>query len=404
MARLLSLVLLLLAGCTFRQYPPPDLKPTVILISFDGFRWDYLDKTDTPNLHALAASGVRAKSLIPIFPSMTFPNHYSIVTGLYAEHHGIVNNDMYDPRNGKRFAIRDDAATGAGEWWGGEPIWVTAEKQGQHAASMYWIGSSAEIAGKRPDFWFPFSKWTMRSEKVRTVLDWLDLPGDRRPTFITMYFPEPDSSGHSYGPDSDEVKKAVRDADGAMGELVAGLRARKLDDKVNLIVVSDHGMALIPPEQAIPLEKFLPPGKAEVAGSGSIVGLFPKPGVDPGELVKAFANVPHVHAFRREELPPRFHYRDHPRIAPVQLLTDLGWYLTRGGKKPTTGAHGYDPELPEMQALFVAHGPAFRAGLVLPSFENVHLYELMAHLLSLKPAPNDGNFEAVKGMLNGNGR
>ncbi len=400
MTRAWLLAILFLAGCASTPRVPASLQPTVLLISFDGMRWDYPEKADTPNFHAIAAEGVRAKSLVSIFPSMTFPNHYTIVTGLYAERHGIVNNDMYDPKLERRFHIKDLKEVNNPEWWGGEPLWVTAQKQGQRSASMFWVGSSTPIGGLTPTYWVPYDKKMPKSERVRRILDWLDLPEKERPTFLTLYFDDADTQGHSYGPDSEQVKKAIGDVDKAIGELLDGLKSRGLLEQINIILVSDHGMSEIPASQNIPLAKYLPEGKAEVAGSGAIVGLFPRGGTSPAELVKRLAKAhPHMHAYLKEKLPERYHYKDNRRIAPVQLISDEGWYILRSDSVPMRGAHGWDPELKTMQGILFARGPAFRRGAGVDSVQNVHLYALMARLLSLKPAPNDGNADALNALL-----
>jgi len=199
---------------------PANLKPTVILISIDGFRFDYPEKAETPNLHSVIASGVRADGLIPQFPTLTFPNHYAIVTGLLPAHNGIVANTMYDPALHALFKMTDHAQVTDSRWWGGEPIWVTAEKQGQKAATMFWPGSEAEIEGIHPTYWLPYDKEKSNAERVKQVLDWLDLPASQRPTLLTLYFDEVDHAGHDHGPNSTEVNNAIRDVDTAIGLLM----------------------------------------------------------------------------------------------------------------------------------------------------------------------------------------
>jgi predicted AlkP superfamily pyrophosphatase or phosphodiesterase len=203
-----------------------NLKPTVILISFDGFRWNYFDKVSTPNLNRLSETGVKAKRLIPSFPTKTFPNHYTIVTGLFPENHGIIANKMYDPKLNATFSLGDRKSVEDSRWWGGEPIWVTAEKQGQTSAILFWPGSETEIKGIRPTYWQKYDQSLAYDKRVQQALDWLDLPVAQRPTLIALYFDAPDTQGHSYGPDSPEVKNAIRKVDTTIGILLQGLKQR----------------------------------------------------------------------------------------------------------------------------------------------------------------------------------
>lgn len=395
---------LLLASCasTPPAKPITDLKPTVLLISFDGFRWDYLEKNPTPNLHKLIATGSRAKELIPIYPSVTFPNHYTIVTGLYAEHHGIVGNEMYDPRTKRHFSLGDEAEVRKGDWWGGEPLWVTAQKQGQAAASMYWVGSTSDIPAGKPKYYRDYDRNVGHDERVNQVLQWLDLPADQRPTFITLYLEDVDSMGHGHGPDSEEVKKAVAKVDETTGKLLAGLEARGIGDKINLIVVSDHGMAPVIADQLIPLSKYTDVSKIDVVGKGAYSNLFASSPAEETKLYKALRHAhPHLHIYRKSEIPARFHFRNHPRIAPLLAVADEGWTIVKkeGDKAPYNGIHGYDNLRPDMHGIFIAHGPVFKSGYERLTLENVHIYELICKVLSLKGAKNDGKLSAASDLL-----
>ena len=219
--------------------PITDLQPTVILISLDGFRYDYLSRYRPPQLNSLAAEGVRARWMIPSFPSKTFPNHYTIATGLYPQHHGIVENNIYDPIFKAVFTLSDRKEVENGRWWLGEPIWVTAEKQGQRSGSVFYPGTEGEIAGTRPSFWKKYDEGTSNDVRVDTILSWLDLPRDQRPTFLALYFSDPDDAGHAFGPISSETKKAVLKVDSEIGRLIEGLKAREIFSQMNLIIVSD---------------------------------------------------------------------------------------------------------------------------------------------------------------------
>lgn len=381
--------------------PITDLKPTVLLISFDGFRWDYLEKNPTPNLHKLMQTGARAKELVPIYPSVTFPNHYTIVTGLYAEHHGIVGNEMWDPQLKRHFTIHDEPEVHKGDWWGGEPLWQTVQKQGQLAASMYWVGSTSLIPGGQPKYFREYDRKVTPLDRVQQILDWLDLPVDQRPTFLTLYFEDIDNMGHGHGPESVEVKEAVAHMDEVTGKLWAGLEARGIADKMNLVFVSDHGMAPVVPDQLIPLGKYTDLTKVDVIGKGSYSNLFLH-GADEAKLVKQLRHAnPHLHIYRKSEIPARFHYRNNRRIAPVLAVADEGWTIVEkeGDKAPYQGIHGYDNLRPDMHGIFLAHGPAFKSGYERLTLENIHIYDLLCKVLGLKPAKNDGKLSAAADLL-----
>lgn len=272
-------VFALIAGCA----APDALKPAgtarvapapLILISIDGFRADYLARGVSPTLSALAAEGVRAEGMQPSFPSLTFPNHYTIVTGDYPDHHGIVDNAMFDPVLGK-FTLGKREAVGDGRWWDqAEPIWVSADRQGVRTATMFWPGSEASIHGYRPDYWVPYEGDTTYDSRVDQVLHWLDLPPSQRPGFLTLYFEAVDTAGHYEGPDAAETNAAIGEVDAALARLVDGLRQRGLLDRVNLIVLSDHGMAATPPDQRIFLDELIDPGYAQACPPGRSLASF----------------------------------------------------------------------------------------------------------------------------------
>jgi len=374
--------------------PRKDESPSsVLLISIDGFRADYLSADRVPHLWKLGQEGVRAKGLQPVFPSLTFPNHYSIVTGLYAEHHGIVSNDMLDPQiPGKRFRLGDSAVMDDPRWWqGGEPIWTTAEKQGVVSATMFWPGSSVEIRGKRPRYWKPYDQTMTNDARVDQVLAWLDLPQVDRPRLITLYFDEVDTMGHMAGPLSPEVLAALSRVDSAIGRVLKGLAERRLQESFNVIVVSDHGMSRVEPDKAIALDRFLDPKDIELVGQGAMASLYPAPGKLEAVYAKLHKADPRLRVFRKAEVPERFHYRDHARIGPLVLLAEPGAYVTVTARAPRPGTHGYDNALPEMFGLFIGSGPRFKQGLTVEPFLNIHVYPLMARILDLNSAPVDGD-------------
>lgn len=405
--RIYFVMVLILSGCTVSNSTKnvSDIKPTVILISFDGFRWDYMDKTETPNLQKLAKDGVRAKRMIPSFPSKTFPNHYTIVTGLYPEHHGIVSNRMFDPSINKSFVYKDSLNNTESNWWGGEPIWITAVKQGQRSATYFWPGSEAEIGGVRPTYYEIYNGKVPDTSRVDKVLQWLDLPVEQRPTLITLYFSLTDDVGHRRGPESPEILTAIRSMDAMVGRLCDGLTERGLFNKVNIIALADHGFASTSADSLIFLDDFLDMNTVKAIIESPVIGLRSIDD-DNSKLFLQLAKAhPHMEVYNRENMPARFHYTNHIRISPVTLLADEGWsittksYYNKFKNYEFGGTHGYDNELLSMGALFVAHGPAFKKGYTAEPFQNIHVYEIMARILGLKPSPNDGSLDSVKSML-----
>jgi predicted AlkP superfamily pyrophosphatase or phosphodiesterase len=388
-----------------------DLRPTVILISIDGFRYDYLDKYQPPSLRSLARDGVRAKWMIPSFPTKTFPNHYTIATGLYPQNNGIVENSVFDKSTGVTFSMSNREEVQNGRWWLGEPIWITAEKQGQKTAPFFWPGSEAKISGTGPTYWKPYDGNVSDDSRVDQVLSWLDLPLGKRPTFLTLYFSDVDNAGHEFSPDSNETRDAVLKVDGELARLVDGLKSRAVFSQVNLIIVSDHGMATQDPKNTIILDELFDTNLAvKVLWSGEIVSIFPKEGNEDTVFKTLKAKLPsQAKVYRKAEMPARFHYSNSPRIAPLLVLPAEGWTLTtrerfeeakaKGRSNGLRGGHGYDNALTSMRAIFIAHGPAFKKGVVLEPFENVQVYNVMAKILGLKPAPNDGNDSVVKAAL-----
>jgi len=381
-------------------------KSTVILVSIDGFRPDYLDHTSCPNLRELAVSGTRAEWLIPIFPTKTFPNHYAIATGLYAENNGVVANTMYDPGFDAMFTMRMRNEVTNARWWGGEPIWVTAEKQGVISAPFFWPGSEAPIGGLRPSYYRTFDQSMSEELRVAQVLQWLDLPEKQRPRFVTLYFDRLDTFGHEYGPDYASVDTAVRVIDEAIGKLIEGLKARKLFEAVTLIVVSDHGMAAVAKERTVYLDDYLAESDSvRIVDWGIVVSLWPRPGTEDRVFRAVKGAHPRMSAFLKDSIPSRWHYRSNRRVAPVVLVADEGWTISSRkdqrtwGRRSTGGNHGYDNQSSSMRAIFIAHGPQFKAGKVVGPFENIQIYNLLCSLLQIVPAPNDGDMKVAKSIM-----
>jgi len=389
-------------GC---RKAPDRSESIVIMIGVDGFRWDYLEKFRPPNLLRLAATGVTAERMTPAFPSLTFPNFYTLATGLRPENHGIIGNTMFDPEFNARFALGSPSVQES-RWWGGEPVWVTAEKQGIRAACMFWPGSEAEIAGVRPSEWRKYQHDFPPDARVQTVLDWLAAPPEKRPRLVTLYFHEADTAGHRFGPDSPETAKAVATVDAAIGKLVAGIQKLHLTDRTNLIIASDHGMTEVSSDRTIVLGQFLDLKDVQIDFSGAVAGLRPLRGTVEELYEKLVVHQAHFKVYRREEVPARLHFRNHRRIPPLVLIPEEGWLvlprlpLANSTDKPIPRAtHGFDAELPSMGALFIAAGPAFQQGVTLPPFENIHIYNLVCALLGLKPSANDGDQRLIDQAL-----
>ncbi len=404
--RALLVLLCSLLGCAPALRPPVEtqFRHPLILVSIDGFRADYIERGFSPTLVALAADGVSARALKPAFPTLTFPNHYTMVTGLTPDHHGIVNNRMVDPGSGKKFVYNNRETTLEASWWGGEPIWVSVEKQGLHAATMFWPGSDVAIQGVRPSEWLAFNAKLNPDQRVDQLLRWMDLPAAERPEFFTLYFEQVDHAGHDSGPDSDEVNAALREIDAALARLVDGLKLRGEFASTNVVIVSDHGMTATSPDQRVYLDDVVPLTDVDVVNYGILAGIAPLAG-KTADAERALL-VPHAHmeCWRKSQVPKRLHYGNNARIPALICLAADGWIITshgyenRGGHF-SRGEHGYDNDDPNMRALFVAHGPDFRRGLVLPEFDNVDVYPLLTHLLRIAPQPNDGHYADVAGML-----
>ncbi len=400
------LLVLLVSACAPAVIPPTTGPSTVILISIDGFRWDYLERAETRHLDRLVRSGVRAERLVPVFPTLTFPNHYTIVTGLYPVEHGIVANTMYDPAFDASFRISDRDAVGDGRWWGGEPIWVTAQKQGMTAASFFWPGSEAEINGYRPTYWKQYDETIPAKDRVARVLEWLDLPAGERPSFITLYFEDVDHVNHDVDPESSPlIGEAIQRVDAHIGSLLRGLDERGVTRQTDIIVLSDHGITARSADRTIFLDDYIDVTTAGVIDWHPVAAIRP----NPGDVDSIFARLqgahPHLSVYRSDAMPERFRYEGHRRIAPIIAIADEGWsvtshaYFTRNRHRFGFGSHGYDHDLLSMGALFVATGPSFKEGATVAPFQNVHLYNLMCHILGLEPAPNSGSLDSVRVML-----
>ncbi|QWP76380.1 alkaline phosphatase family protein [Lysobacter sp. K5869] len=407
--------LVFLAACaapgprTAAHRDPPPADTPLLLISIDGFRASYLDLGLTPNLQRIADQGVRAQWMNPSYPSLTFPNHYTLVTGLRPDHHGVIHNSMSDADLGK-FKVSDRDAVGDMRWWnGGEPIWIGAQKAGLRSATLFWPGSEAPIHGLRPNRWRPFDAKISENARVDEVLGWLGEPASTRPHVATLYFDALDHEGHDHGPNSPEARAAMQRIDAALGRLVDGLAARGELDRVNLIVVSDHGMAEVAPGQRIAVEDMVTPQQAVVTSVGQSIGIAPNKGHEAEVERRLLGKHDHYECWRKRDLPARWHYGTHPRVPPIVCQMQEGWDAIEGEKLKNApkdsarGSHGYDPALASMRAIFVARGPAFRQGTTIPAFDNVDVYPLLTRLIGIAPAKNDGDIAPLLPALKDGG-
>ncbi|WP_127124638.1 ectonucleotide pyrophosphatase/phosphodiesterase [Pseudoflavitalea rhizosphaerae] len=372
-----------------RQNSPAQYKkPYVVLISADGFRYDYMQKFNAMNLQRLSKGGVRAKSMVPAFPSLTFPNHYTLVTGLYPAHHGLVDNTFFDPSLKRRYSMGNIKEVTDSTWYGGEPLWVLAEKQQLLSASFYWVGSEAPVQGIRPSYWYHYGTDIAMPDRLTAVKDWLSLPEEKRPHLITFYFPEVDHEAHEHGPDAPETAAAVQLIDQAVGQMQAIIDSSKLP--VNVIFVSDHGMSTVDT-----VNTLRPPdadtSRFWVTISNMIIHLYSK-NKDPQEIqsqykqLKAASNGFDV--YLSSSTPRRWQYNSqndrYGRIGDILILPRYPRTFSWGNRRPIPGRHGYDPyRYKEMHASFYAWGPQIRSGKTIGSFQNVHVYALVANLLGL---------------------
>jgi predicted AlkP superfamily pyrophosphatase or phosphodiesterase len=431
-AILVILAAFLANGCRVAnraEGPPPPL----LLVSMDGFRWDYpaLHPAETPTIHELIRTGISASEMIPVYPSNTFPNHYAIATGLYPAHNGIVNNDMFDPKFGAVFQYTLPVDNGDGRWWGGEPIWVTAVKQGRKSAANYWVGSEAPIEGIRPTYFKPFQMAVYQKQsfddRIDEIVGWLKLPPDQRPAIVTCYLEETNSVGHKFGPDSKEIVSAVRMLDARLGALLARLKAEHIP--VNVVLVSDHGMTNVSPDRVMVIDDYVDLRTVQVDFQSPAVGLRPLQGTAQ-DLVRALAKLPHAKAYltdnqppppglagvghwlsvnvlhRGEYLPARFHLTNNLRIPDVWIVPEEGWHVqTRATSKVPAvhdqkGDHGFDPAFRSMRSILIANGPSFKdTGEVIGPVPNIDVYNLLCAALRLTPAPNDGDDRLVRAFL-----
>lgn len=371
----------------------------VVVLSLDGFRDDYSGRGHIPTLDSLAQVGVRA-SFIPCFPSVTFPNHYSMATGLYPNNHGLVNNSFYDSTMDKMYRIKDRDAISDPSFYGGEPVWNTAERQGVKAATFFWVGSEAPVGGHHNSIWKKFDTSVPYKDRADSVIAWLSLPESERPHLVMWYIEEPDAVGHDFTPDSMQVIAKIEELDGVLAHFFTNVNKLDIAKKIDFIVTSDHGMATFTPDKYVNLGDYLPRDSFRFVFDGVPTILYSKPGYTDTayEILK---KVPHVTVWKKEDVPAKYHYGSNTRIGDLIVLPDVGTMVQfRENDSPRLGgAHGYDNFDSTMRAIFYASGPSFKKNVIHPSLPNISLYPLICRLLSIKPAPNDADSVSLDGLL-----
>jgi len=380
-----------------------DRKPLVILISIDGFKPSYLDRGITPNLKFFASQGVIADGMIPVFPSITFPNHVSLVTGQFPEHHGIVNNVMFDDTiPDQLFTLSSRQAVQNPAWWNqANPIWNTLARQGKISSTLFWPGSEALIQGRQPRDWLDFDgsmSSSMRSEKL---LSWLSDPSKERADFATLYFNEVDTQGHHYGPESKEVNVAISFVDQALGELRLGLEKLGILDRVTFVITSDHGMATVPDENVINVLPILEKNVTfKMQWYGPIAGFANEGKSNEADFLNQLSKVEHMSCWSKTKPPAGNHFNHNNRIPDILCLADTGWTITNDpSRKVLRGQHGFDPNNKDMHAMFIASGfqiPNKKIGLI----KNIDVYNFLCKLLQVKPDANDGSSDLSDIILN----
>ena len=396
---------LLVGSCSTGPTPTiqtsKDPKPLTLLISIDGFKPEYLQQESSPTLYQLAQQGTSSKGMQPVFPSYTFPNHYSIVTGLYPDHHGIVNNSMKDPQISEPFRLSSKSAVANSAWWeDGTPVWVTAQKNGLITSTLFWPGSEAKIKGIQPNDWLVYDKNMLPPERVNTLLEWLNRPNDRRADFATLYFEDVDSMGHRYGPNSNQVKGAVHEIDHAIENLIQGLDRLHLLPTTTILIVSDHGMAEVPSNQRIQLKSLLTSfDKPSIEWQGPLAGINLN-GEKPLPVLNALNQNKNIQCWQKNAIPSKYHFGNHKRIPDIVCLANLGYAMVDSNLPFTIpGQHGFDPELKDMHGIFIASGYRIKR-TQLDVFENIEIYPLLCHLLNLPAEKNDAKDILYRQIIN----
>ena len=371
-----------------------------VIVSLDGLRWDYLDTYDVPFMQQLAREGVKAV-MQPSFPSKTFPNHYTLATGLVPDHHGIITNTFWDREKGVEFSLGNKVTRADGRYYGGDPVWLTAKHQGVKTATVFWVGSDVTINGDHPTYWRDYQTEQLDFEgRVDEVLRLLKLPEQDRPHLVMAYFEEPDRSGHNYGPMHRMTRRAMEDLDLLLSKMWARIQLLPIASQVNLIITGDHGMASVDPKRFVDIDDLLPKRWYERFCNDYPTLIYASAPQYVDSIYNALQGVDHIRAWKRGELPAYLNYGTNPNMGDVVVLPDVGWLFADKPSKKQRGSHGFDHTAADMQVGFRAIGPDFKVGYEKPDrFRNVCVYPLLCYLLGVTPSPNDGSLDEVRDML-----
>jgi predicted AlkP superfamily pyrophosphatase or phosphodiesterase len=378
-------------------------KPYVILISADGFRADFTELYDAKFLKSISQKGVRAKFMTPSFPSLTFPNHYSIVTGMYPAHHGLVDNTYFDKASGLEYRMGNKQMVGEGKWYGGTPLWVLAEKQKMLSASFYWVASEAAIQNTRPTYYYVYNEKIDIATRIKAVKDWLSLPEDQRPHMITFYFPQVDHEAHTFGPNDKHVEEAVQLVDSSVNALQAELSTLNLP--INYIFVSDHGMTKVDNEKTMNMPVAIDTAAFRVPWGDALIHLYAKDVSKIQSTYDALKKDTSISVYKLDETPDYWHSKSsddkYNRLGDLIVVPHLPKVFNFSTRKTTPGKHGFDNHLEDMRATFMAWGPAFKNGMSIENFENVNVYPLVASILGLQYDENaiDGKLKILQPIL-----
>ena len=402
---LISLFLILgLNGCeNFDSDRTNTERAPVLMISVDGLMNEYIERNETPNFDRFLSEGVQAEYMIPVFPTKTFPNHWSLATGLYVENHGIISNSFYDYELDARFSYGAPDGQHDSRWWGGEPIWVTAEKQGKTSVNFFWPGSEATFDGLQSTKWVDYDGSIPDSTRIDSIAAWFNPEGDVRADFGTLYFSFVDSRGHRYGPNSPEVDEAVIEMDILLGYFMQKLDEVGLSDKINVLLVSDHGMAAQSEDKVVFLDEIINLDDVDMIDWSPVAMIRPDEGKKDEVYTALKENEENYRVYLKDEIPDRFHFSDHYRIPEIIIIADMGYTITNREnfeeRGVVPGMHGFDNMGQEMFTFFAAKGPAFKVNEVESPVESVNIYELISHLLQIEPAENDGSLDKVRKFL-----
>ncbi|XP_028927796.1 ectonucleotide pyrophosphatase/phosphodiesterase family member 5 [Ornithorhynchus anatinus] len=378
--------------------PLQEDQQMILLVSFDGFRWDYINKAPTPNFHYFMKHGVHVKHVTNVFITKTYPNHYTLVTGLYAESHGIVANEMYDPILNQTFSLDHVNISESKFWEEATPIWITNQREGHRSGAAMWPGTDVKIHKTFPTHYMPYNESVSFENRVTKIIEWFTL---KEPINLgLLYWEDPDEMGHHLGPDNTLMEAVISDIDDKLGYLMAEMKRAKLWDRVNLIITSDHGMTECSAKRIIELDQYVNQDLYILVDNSPVAAILPKEGKFD-EVYKALLNAhPNLTVYKKEDIPERLHYKHNHKIQPILAVADKGWAILQN-KSDTflLGNHGYDNSFMEMHPIFLAHGPAFKKHYFKETMNSTDLYPLLCHLLGITPMPNNGSFNSVRDML-----